>query len=698
MPVMAMLRLGWFRALLAGMLTTAIVVTGGMWLLRQQVLDGETRTLAALARSMALGGDRTAGVASTLLRVTQDELARGLVQPEGVGTDELMRQRVRATPGFRSMSLFDDQGRRIASSRDDELPPPEQVVERDFFRAARRAGQSTLFLSEPFAARGGGPSVLSLSTGWYDAHGHFRGVLALLAEPPFLERDFERIANGDVSLSVYRDDGTPLYPAAGDPAQPLVLPAGLVRRLARTPDELDVAEEVSFGERRLLVTAAPLQEVKLVQVVWRDLDEVLSGWTELLGLVGLVVAAMLSVTLVLAVRVARQRWRGEELERRLARSRKLEALGNLAGGVAHDFNNVLAAVVGFAEVARDGVAEGGREARLLERILQAGERGRQQVERILAFSRGQPRRSEVFVLQTVVAEVLDHLAASSRSGVMIGRDLQAPEAAVKGDPTSTYEAVMNLCTNALLAMPEGGQLDVSLTLRDEPQARQLYDRTLAPGRYLHLTVRDTGVGMAPEVLARLFEPFFSTRSGHGGSGIGLAVVHSVVLDLRGGVDVRSQPGEGTTFTLLLPVVDEAVPVAEAPSATRLPAGQGESVLVVDDEAALVEVAEEMLVHLGYEPLGTTSAVAALEALRRDPGRYDLLLTDEVMPGLSGVALARAAREIRPDLPVVIASGFGGDQFEARALEAGVSVVLTKPIQRADLARALRRALQPALHP
>jgi nitrogen-specific signal transduction histidine kinase/CheY-like chemotaxis protein len=405
---------------------------------------------------------------------------------------------------------------------------------------------------------------------------------------------------------------------------------------------------------------------------------------------------MLVVTWGLGLRMARDQLQVEGLERRLARSRQLESLGQLAGGVAHDFNNVLAAVVGFGELARDEAPPHSRQARHLDQVLQAAERGRQQVERILGFSRGQARRSVVFALQPVVQEVLDHLAASMRPEVQLQPTLQAAAQGVRGDPTATYEAVMNLCTNALQAMPAGGRLAVQLQALHVAAALQTYDTSLAPGHYLCLQVRDTGQGMSTEVLAHLFEPFFTTKGRQGGTGIGLAVVHGVVADLGGGIQVQSKPGHGTTFTLWLPVAAEQAP-ASAPALPpdEEPRGQGQVVLVVDDEPALVELAEEMLAALGYEPLGTVSSEQALQAVRDDPARFDLLLTDEVMPGLTGTALARAVHALRPGLPVLLASGYGGEHFEGRAAEAGVQAVLAKPLGRRQLAQAVHAALQAA---
>jgi PAS domain S-box-containing protein len=380
-----------------------------------------------------------------------------------------------------------------------------------------------------------------------------------------------------------------------------------------------------------------------------------------------------------------------QLENQLHRARKLEALGTLAGGVAHDFNNILAAVVGFGELARNAVAEGSAQARHLDHILQAGQRGKALVERILSFSRGTPRARSKLRLEPVIQEVLELLAASLPAQVRLDRQLQAPEAVISGDVTMVYEAAMNLCTNALQAMPQSGTLAVALAEVRLVVPQQLFDRSLAPGRYARLTVCDSGAGIAPEVMARLFEPFFTTRGPHLGTGLGLAVVHGVMVDLGGAIDVQSTPGHGAQFMLYFPCVD-APPDDLQPADADAPQGQGQTVLVVDDEPGLVELAEELLAALGYEPVGFSSSAQALAEFQRDPERFDLLLTDEVMPGLTGTALAQAVHGLRPGLPVVLASGYGGPQLASRAAGAGVTVLLKKPLVRAELARALAQAL------
>jgi signal transduction histidine kinase/ActR/RegA family two-component response regulator len=388
-----------------------------------------------------------------------------------------------------------------------------------------------------------------------------------------------------------------------------------------------------------------------------------------------------------------------QLEIKLGRAQKLESLGTLAGGVAHDFNNILAAVLGYGEMARQGAPAGSPLARHLDQVLQAALRGKAVVERILGFSRGGARPTTVFAVQPVIEQVLGLLAPTMDARIHVERRLDAPDLLVRGDATPLFEAVMNLCSNALHAMAgREGVLTVGL-LRGRFDAEHVTSHGRVPaGEHVQICVADTGVGMSPDVLERLFEPFFSTR-GRAGTGLGLTVVHGVVEDFGGGVDVQSTPGEGSRFTLYLPLAhaepgDGAQPSSldvQAPPAgatVEPPLGQGQVVLVVDDEPALVALAEELLAELGYEPVGCTDPLRALAELRADPQRFDLLLTDEVMPNLPGTQFAQQARDIRPDLPILLLSGWGGPQLAQRAAAAGIQRVLAKPIQRGELARAL----------
>src|SRR6267378_3795624 len=389
---------------------------------------------------------------------------------------------------------------------------------------------------------------------------------------------------------------------------------------------------------------------------------------------------------------AQQRER-EEMQRQLQQAAKMEAIGRLAGGIAHDFNNILGAILGYGELAQKNL-EGRAVRRHVDQVMQAGARGKGLVERILAFSRsGLGERVPVHV-QSVVEETLEILAASLTTDVRLEKQLDAGDTAVVGDATQLHQVAMNLCTNALQAMEHGGVLTVALDRVAVAERRLLSHGTLLPGPCVRLSVSDTGSGIPPAVLERMFDPFFTTKAVGDGTGLGLSLVHGIVADFGGAIDVATQAGVGTSFTVWLPISGET-PRLLAEPVGELPQGNGETVMIVDDQRSLVALAEETLATLGYEPVGFDSSVAALQAFRADPQRFDLVLTDETMPDMSGVDLAREIRRVRPELPIVLMSGYSGAQLTERARAAGAGEVLRKPLVRRDIAEALGRALRPS---
>jgi PAS domain S-box-containing protein len=379
----------------------------------------------------------------------------------------------------------------------------------------------------------------------------------------------------------------------------------------------------------------------------------------------------------------------EHLEAQLRQSQKLEAIGTLAGGIAHDFNNVLGAILGYGELALQHAGADASLRRYVGNVLHAAERARLLVERILGFSRsGLGDRVPVNV-QSVVKETLELLAASLPADIRVESELTAGAAAVMGDPTYLHQVSMNLCTNAIQAMPAGGVLTVRLARTDLNEALSLSRGSLVPGTYVRLTVADSGAGIAPALLERIFDPFFTTKKVGEGTGLGLSVVHGIVTDLGGGIDVVSKPGKGTRFDIWLPVTGEAaIPTAEPTE--RLPQGHGETLMIVDDERSLVALAEEIVASLGYEPVGFLSSRAALEAFRAAPDRFDAVLTDNMMPDLNGLDLVSQIRALRPAIPVILMSGHDDAELHERADQVGVREVLRKPLHGSDIARALGR--------
>ena len=405
-----------------------------------------------------------------------------------------------------------------------------------------------------------------------------------------------------------------------------------------------------------------------------------------------------------------ERRHGEEelrkMEHELRRAQRLEAMGTLAGGIAHDFNNILGAILGYGEMALRGAKKATRLRRDLDSIMSAGERGRALIERILAFSRSGVGERVAVHVEAVVREALNLLGGGLPEGVRLRSDLRAGRAAMLGDPTQVHQVVMNLATNGLQAMPQAGVLRVTLEVLRFEAPRAASIGAVSPGEYIVLKVADSGTGIAPQVLERMFDPFFSTKEVGVGSGLGLSLVHGIVANVGGAIDVATELGKGTTFTVYLPRNGDAVakPVDER---RPLPRGAGQRVLIVDDEEPLVALATRTLEELGYAPVGFTSSSAALAAFRADPQRFDAVITDERMPGISGSSLIREVRGIRDSIPVVLMSGYLGAPPNVREgvlLDAlgvvpqmpfgvGADEVLRKPLSARELATSLARVLQ-----
>jgi PAS domain S-box-containing protein len=381
----------------------------------------------------------------------------------------------------------------------------------------------------------------------------------------------------------------------------------------------------------------------------------------------------------------------ERLERQLRQSQKLEAMGTLAGGIAHDFNNILGAILGYGEMARKNAPHGSPQRRYLDNIMHAGGRAKALVERILAFSRSGVGDRDAVNVQAAVAETLELLSASLRPGVRLAKTLASGSAAIVGDPTQLHQVVMNLCTNAIQAMPDDGVMEVTLERVDVPLPCRVSHGALAARPYVRLRVADTGTGIPPAVRERIFDPFFTTKGVGEGTGLGLALVHGIVSDLGGAIDVSTILGQGTTFAIWLPIEGEAAEV-KRDACRALPTGDGQTILVIDDERPLVMLVEETLAGLGYEAVGFDSSSDAIGAFRAAPRRFDAVLTDETMPGLKGTDLAPALRALRPDIPIILMSGYAGTQLIEHARRAGVTEILRKPLQRRDIAESLGRIL------
>jgi signal transduction histidine kinase len=384
----------------------------------------------------------------------------------------------------------------------------------------------------------------------------------------------------------------------------------------------------------------------------------------------------------------------EALEARLHQAQRVEAIGTLAGGIAHNFNNILGAILGYAEMAQTGVPEGSPPWRHLGEVLRAGGRAREVVDQILAFGRrGDPERRLVS-LAPLIEEAIRLLRATLPSTVRIRTTVAAGDLAVRADAAQVQQVVVNLCTNAAQAMEGQGTLEIGVDRAVLTGERTLSHGTLPAGAYIRMRVRDTGHGMDRPTLERIFEPFFTTKPAGTGTGLGLSSVHGIVADHGGALNVLSQPGAGSVFEAYLPQADTAATPAEPDRAQTAPprGGRGETILLVDDEMVLVRLGEDMLAALGYEPVGFNDGAAALAAFRADPARFDLMLTDEVMPGMTGSQLAAAVHQIRPDLPIVLMTGHQAPAGPHRLTATGIRAVLRKPLLARDLVDCLGRWL------
>jgi PAS domain S-box-containing protein len=382
-----------------------------------------------------------------------------------------------------------------------------------------------------------------------------------------------------------------------------------------------------------------------------------------------------------------------KLEDQLLQAQKMEAIGTLAGGIAHDFNNILAAILGYAELASLKAQDDSEITENLQQCLQAVHRAKDLVRQILTFSRQGKQERKPMDIRPIVKEGLKFLRASLPVTVEIRENIEGNLGVIEADPTQIHQMLMNLCTNAAHAMREkGGILEVSLTKFILTLDRSSAFAELEPGPYLKLRVSDTGHGMPPEVLRRIFDPYFTTKQGGEGTGLGLAVVHGIVKSYRGGITVSSEPGKGTAFEIYLPGVYPAREPVRAVKAEPLPLGGHERILFVDDERAIVEIAQGILERLGYKVEVRTSSIEAREMFRANPDRFELVITDMTMPNMTGDKLAQEILSIRPGIPIILCTGFSEYITEERAKALGIQEFVMKPLVMRDLATVIRRAL------
>jgi PAS domain S-box-containing protein len=382
----------------------------------------------------------------------------------------------------------------------------------------------------------------------------------------------------------------------------------------------------------------------------------------------------------------------QRLEDQLRQSQKMESIGTLAGGIAHDFNNILSPIILHTELVLEDISKEDSLRFSLEEILRASMRAKDLVKQILTFSRQTEQERIPLKISPIVKEALKLLRSSLPSTIEIRQNIEAEVGVVLADPTQIHQILMNIGTNAANAMRErGGVLEISLVDVDLHSDDTDHAVDLEPGQYIKLTVNDTGHGIEPAIMDKIFDPYFTTQEKGKGTGLGLSVVHGIVNSHGGHISAYSEPDKGTRFDVYLPLFDLAEIKAETVSPEKLAAGD-EHILLVDDEKQIVDVVQQMLERLGYQVTVRTSSIEALEAFRASMDKFDLVITDMTMPNMTGDKLAEKLMNIRPDIPIILCTGFSEKMSKKRAEALGIKDLLMKPIVKNDLTKTVREVL------
>jgi PAS domain S-box-containing protein len=379
----------------------------------------------------------------------------------------------------------------------------------------------------------------------------------------------------------------------------------------------------------------------------------------------------------------------EKLETQLRQSQKMEAVGTMAGGIAHDFNNILSIILGNTELAIRDVPEWHPVKESLDEVRKACLRAKDVIRQLLSFGRKSDMQLRPLDIRVILRESLKLIRSSLPSCVEIQQNFDKDIWTTLADPTQINQILINLSNNAADAIESAGGI-LSVSLENVEIARQDPELNLEPGRYVKIRISDTGVGISAEDMERIFDPYYTTKNVGKGTGMGLAVVHSIVETHNGRINVSSTPGKGTTFEIFLCSVDEA-PIAEAQENETLLHGR-ETILFVDDEESIVKLNKVRLERLGYQVIGTADPLEALELFRHNSIQFDLVITDMTMPNMTGDRLAAEIMKIRPDIPIILCTGFSGRISEEQALENGIRAFVMKPLELKDLAETVRNVM------
>jgi PAS domain S-box-containing protein len=383
----------------------------------------------------------------------------------------------------------------------------------------------------------------------------------------------------------------------------------------------------------------------------------------------------------------------KRIEEELLQSQKMKAVGTLASGIAHDFNNILSAIMGYSEIAKLSLPAYSPALKDIDEVLKASNRAADLVKQILTFSRKPNHHRGPIAPHLVVEEALQMMRSSMPATVKIQQNIDKKCGVITADPTNLHQIIVNLCTNALHALEdEKGVIDVSLKLKNIKAGKLRGEPDISPGKFIVLKISDTGHGMDQATIERIFDPYFTTKKVGKGTGLGLAVIHGIVKEYNGFIRVQSEVGKGTSFYVHIPAIkQETSTIDDTQEVTSLPTGN-ERLLIVDDESAIVNLKKVVLEQLGYKVTATTESLDALKTIRADPSQFDLIITDQTMPELTGTELTREVLQIKPDMPVILCTGHSTVISEESALAAGIKKYLQKPVNRATLSQSIRQVL------
>jgi signal transduction histidine kinase/CheY-like chemotaxis protein len=585
---------------------------------------------------------------------------------------QLLLARIMRLPFVHSASIADKYGRVIASTGGE---PTVQLRGTDLFEMPQRSRKKDLYIDRLRSDAGNHQASFALSQRIESSSGEFAGVVIARVSFDYLASLFARISGiPDTSIVLRRADGGLL-----SQYQPAAAQAG----------HADAAPRISVVQS---VEGYPLDVV-----VSRSQSNVLKPWIqeERSSAARTLSLAALAAILLVVLRAALDRQANVDrekhrLEQELAAVQRVEALGLLAASVTHDFNNVLTAIIGYAELTRETLRNDSPSIPHIDRLLAAGERARLLVKRVLTFD---PRRSLSYkptLLEPIVTEAAQQLQATLPPSIDLQISGLDPSTSLLGDSMEIYQVLMNLLSNAVHAMPSGGALQIRCEQLDIKEARNAALGRLRPGRWLCLSVIDSGIGLADTQIMSIFEPFYTTRPPALGTGIGLTVVRNIILRMNGALDVSSRLGAGTRMAVYWPWIE--TPSTATDTSRAVGEGIGQTILVIDDERELVGLTEELLASMSYEPVGFSDARAALDAFRHDPKRFDVILTDERMQPMRGLDLAQQIREMDACVPIILMTGHRDAQLDARAAALGIAEILDKPLRFQTLREALARQL------